>query len=264
MDRRLIDERIEFLKKRLAHVKKVRAQQKAGRKRTTLPTIALVGYTNAGKSSLFNVLANEHIYAKNQLFATLDTTLRKVKLNKSTETFISDTVGFVTDLPHELVEAFKATLDEVIEADVLLFVSDIASTVFQQQHKAVMEVLHSLGVDEQNKSILHVWNKADLLTTEDRFELEQRCQRLPQTILISTQTGYGIEELRTKLLETIECAKSIQTYRVKYENAEAINWLHTHGEVLQEKFTPIRAILKVRISEKHHDIFVKRFTNPSL
>lgn len=161
-DRRLIADKIRKLKGELVEVRRTRTLQRSQRRRVPFPSVALVGYTNAGKSTLFNRLTDAAVMAENMLFATLDPTLRSLKLPDGRPAILSDTVGFISDLPHELVEAFRATLEEVKEADVVLHVRDIASEETKAQAADVRTVLERLGVDMDERRIVEVWNKADL------------------------------------------------------------------------------------------------------
>ena len=176
-DRRLIADKIRKLKLELQEVRRTRTLQRSARKRYPYPTVALVGYTNAGKSTLFNRLTKSEVVAQDMLFATLDPTLRMLKLPDGRPAIMSDTVGFISDLPHELVEAFRATLEEVKEADVVLHVRDIASAESAAQAGDVREVLSKLGVDLEDRAILEVWNKLDLLPPDDREIIQGDARR---------------------------------------------------------------------------------------
>ncbi len=201
-DRRQIQGRIDVIRRKLAEVRRTRGLHRAGRKRSANPVVALVGYTNAGKSTLFNRLTGETVTAKDQLFATLDPTMRAVRLADGRTAILSDTVGFIADLPTTLVEAFRATLEEVVEADVILHVRDIACEQTETQKRDVEAVLDELGIDPAPEAgrVIEVWNKADLLTPEDRAALTNQAQRREAApVLISATAGEGIPELLEQL-----------------------------------------------------------------
>jgi GTP-binding protein HflX len=197
------------------------------------PTVALVGYTNAGKSTLFNRLTQAEVLAEDLLFATLDPTIRTLKLPDGRPAILSDTVGFISDLPHELVEAFRATLEEVREADVILHVRDIASDETAAQAADVREVLDRLGVDMDERRILEVWNKIDLLDEDARRAVEGDARRAhPPAILVSAVTGDGSDALLRAVSGLIDEAPPIDVYAPAGEGA-AIAWLYRHGRVLE-------------------------------
>jgi GTP-binding protein HflX len=232
-DRRLIAEKITKLKKELAEVRRTRGLQRSARKRVPYPTVALVGYTNAGKSTLFNRLTQAEVLAEDLLFATLDPTIRSLKLPDGRPAILSDTVGFISDLPHELVEAFRATLEEVREADVILHVRDIASEETDAQASDVREVLDRLGVDMDERRILEVWNKIDLLDEDDRRAAEGDARRAhPPAILVSAATGEGTDLLLRTVAGLVDEAPPIAVYAPAGEGA-AIAWLYRHGRVLE-------------------------------
>jgi len=229
-DRRLLADRIAKLKKELAEVRRTRGLHRTARKRTPYPTIALVGYTNAGKSTLFNRLTGSGVLAEDLLFATLDTTLREVKLPNGRPAILSDTVGFISDLPHELVEAFRATLEEVQEADVVLHVRDIANPDTDAQRSDVEAVLAELGVTaEEGRVILEVWNKADLVTGQDREHLEGAARRAGAA-LVSAVTGEGCQELLERLGSLIDNAPEVEVL-LPHGDGEAMAWLYRNGRV---------------------------------
>lgn len=263
MDRRMIDQKIKNLKQRLDHVKKVRAQQRSGRERHKIPTVALVGYTNAGKSTLFNRLANEEIYAQDQLFATLDTTMRRIKVSPQEHVFLSDTVGFISNLPHELVDAFKATLDEVLSANILLLVSDITSTSVNEQQIAVNEVLDSIGVDNQRQHMLHVWNKADALADEDKEHFREMARTRKNTFLVSSHTGEGIEALKEYISHYIKEDSIARTYELPYNQPDALSWLKKNTFILKEKYLESAVQVRTLISKAAHKRFSKHFLSNS-
>jgi GTP-binding protein HflX len=232
-DRRLIAEKIAKLKKELQEVRRTRTLQRSARRRVPYPTVALVGYTNAGKSTLFNRLTQAEVVAEDMLFATLDPTIRALKLPDGRPAILSDTVGFISDLPHELVEAFRATLEEVREADVILHVRDIASDETDAQAADVREVLDRLGVDMDERRILEVWNKVDLLDEDARRAVEGDARRAhPPAILASAVTGEGCDTLLRTISGLVDEAPPIDVYTPAGEGA-AIAWLYRHGRVLE-------------------------------
>jgi len=232
-DRRLIAEKIGKLKRELVEVRRTRTLQRSARKRVPFPTVALVGYTNAGKSTLFNRLTQAEVLAEDMLFATLDPTLRTLKLPDGRPAILSDTVGFISDLPHELVEAFRATLEEVKEADVVLHVRDIASEESAAQAGDVRTVLNRLGVDMEERRILEVWNKADLLPAEDRAELIHDARRAdPPAVLVSAVTGQGCDTLLSAVAALVDEAPPVDVYAPAGEGA-AIAWLYRNGRVVE-------------------------------
>jgi GTP-binding protein HflX len=231
-DRRLLADRIAKLKKELTEVRRTRGLHRSARKRTPYPTIALVGYTNAGKSTIFNRLTASKAFAENLLFATLDTTLREVKLPNGRPAILSDTVGFISDLPHELVEAFRATLEEVQEADVVLHVRDIANPDTDAQRSDVEAVLTGLGVTaESGRTLLEVWNKADLVTGEDREQLEGAARR-SGAALVSAVTGEGCDTLLQSLGALIDNAPEVEVM-LPHGDGEAMAWLYRNGRVTE-------------------------------
>ncbi len=234
-DRRLIAEKIRKLKDELKEVQRTRTLQRSARKRHPYPTVALVGYTNAGKSTLFNRLTESKVVAEDMLFATLDPTLRMLKLPDGRPAILSDTVGFISDLPHELVEAFRATLEEVKEADVVLHVRDIASEETAAQAEDVRKVLARLDVDMDERSILEVWNKIDLLPADDRPIVAGDARRAhPPAIPVSAVTGQGCPELLEAVAALVDEAPPVDVYTPAGEGA-AIAWLYRHGRVLERQ-----------------------------
>jgi GTP-binding protein HflX len=232
-DRRLISEKITKLKKELQDVRRTRTLQRSARRRVPFPTVALVGYTNAGKSTLFNRLTQAEVLAEDLLFATLDPTLRTLKLPDGRPAILSDTVGFISDLPHELVEAFRATLEEVREADVILHVRDIASPESQAEAEDVRTVLERLGIDMDERRILEVWNKVDLLPADARAAVEGDARRAhPPAILVSAVTGEGTEALLRAISGLVDEAPPVDIYAPAGEGA-AIAWLYRHGRVIE-------------------------------
>jgi GTP-binding protein HflX len=229
-DRRLIRERIIKLKRDLADVRRTRGIQRRARKRTPFPTIALVGYTNAGKSTLFNRLTRAEVVAKDALFATLDPTLRRLSLPGGRPAILSDTVGFISDLPHELVEAFRATLEEVREAEVIVHVRDIESPDSEAQSLDVADVLTELGIEAGvERRVLEVWNKIDLAPPSERAELVVRAARAG-AVALSAVTGEGIDALLERLAAMVDAGPDL-VFRLRPSDGEAVAWLYQHGRV---------------------------------
>jgi GTP-binding protein HflX len=229
-DRRLLMERIVKLKADLANVRRTRALQRRGRKRVPYPIIAMVGYTNAGKSTLFNRLTGAGVLAKSMLFATLDPTLRRLDLPNGRSAILSDTVGFISDLPHELVEAFRATLDEVREADVILHVRDLASQDSEAQSLDVDSVLNAIGVKaEEGRRLLQVWNKIDLLGVDARAELSALAASRG-AVAVSAISGEGVEALLRRIASLVD-EDPERTFHLSAGDGEALAWLYRHGRV---------------------------------
>jgi GTP-binding protein HflX len=231
-DRRLLSEKVGKLKKELTEVRRTRTLQRSARKRHPYPTVALVGYTNAGKSTLFNRLTGSEVVAEDMLFATLDPTLRMLKLPDGRPAILSDTVGFISDLPHELVEAFRATLEEVKEADVVLHVRDISSPDSNAQAQDVRTVLAKLDADMAERTILEVWNKIDLVPADDADLIEGDARRAhPPAIVASAVTGAGCDALLAAVAALVDEAPPVNVFAPAGEGA-AIAWLYRHGRVI--------------------------------
>lgn len=236
-DRRMIGERIDAIRRELLSVRRTRALHRASRRRTPFSTVALAGYTNAGKSSLFNVLTDAETVAQDQLFATLDPTMRRLELPGSVA-ILSDTVGFISDLPTTLVAAFRATLEEVSEADLILHVRDMANLYSDAQAQDVEGVLAELGVEVEGHEhkILEVWNKVDLLSTEDRQALEARTARLDRApVLVSAKTGEGLNELRKRINDYLTRGHAVQIFDLQNDEGALIHWLYERGEILNRE-----------------------------
>jgi GTP-binding protein HflX len=235
LDRRMIDERIMAIRKELEVVVRTRELHRKGRRRVPYPVVAIVGYTNAGKSTLFNRITGAEVFAKHQLFATLDPTMREVRLQSGRRIILSDTVGFISDLPTMLVAAFRATLEEVIEADLILHVRDIAHPESDSQARDVEAVLTDLGIDTlaADAPIIEVWNKIDLLgptTREQAMSAARWAERPPA--LVSAATGEGIEILLADIDKRLGRGDAVLELTIPAHEGRLINWLYEEAEVL--------------------------------
>ena len=236
MDRRLIGDRIAKLKRELTEVQRTRALHRGARKRVPYPIVALVGYTNAGKSTLFNRLTDSGVLAQDMLFATLDPTMRGVRLPSGRRIILSDTVGFISDLPTQLVAAFRATLEEVLEADLILHVRDIAHPDSASQAEDVAAVLTELGVADRLKdSAMEVWNKIDGLEGEHLDAVLARAKTLDEgkAVPISALTGFGCQDLVTKIDQFFSSQRMILDLDINLADGRALAWLYARGEVLE-------------------------------
>jgi GTP-binding protein HflX len=253
-DRRMIRARMGKLKRELDQVKKTRGLHRERRGRAPWPVIALVGYTNAGKSTLFNRMTGADVIAEDMLFATLDPAMRAVRLPGVDKAILSDTVGFISDLPTQLVAAFRATLEEVTAADVIVHVRDMANPDNAMQKRKVLDVLGDLGVidgeeEELNRvPIVEAWNKLDLLDAQQREELEAAAGDNPGVVPISAQTGEGVAALEERVAAIL--TKSHRRYRLDLPLGDGAGaaWLHQHGEVLEHWVEGDRAWYEVRMA----------------
>jgi GTP-binding protein HflX len=225
--------------------------------------VALVGYTNAGKSTLFNRLTRAEVQAADMLFATLDPTLRALKLPHGGKAMLSDTVGFISNLPTQLVAAFRATLEEVLEADVILHVRDISHEDAESQQRDVDTVLRQLGIDpEAGGRILEVWNKIDRFSAEERENLRNIAERRPPEhpcLLVSAETGEGIDALLAEIEDRLAAMRTTLDLSIDASDGAGISWLHRNAEVLNKELHDGRFDMTVRVDETKRDIVVNRF-----
>ena len=248
-DRRMIRDRMAKIRRELDQVKRTRSLHRDRRQRAPWPVIALVGYTNAGKSTLFNRLTGEAVFAENLLFATLDPTMRDIKLPGFDKVILSDTVGFVSDLPTELIAAFRATLEEVASADLLVHVRNMAHPDRDAQRDDVDDVLQSLGLAEEGAPPrIEAWNKVDLVSDEERERLVAEASRRDDVVPISAVTGEGLEALRERMAGCLRSGEQVHQVRLPASAGEKIAWLHARGEVLDQRLDHDELELSVRLS----------------
>jgi len=252
-DRRLIRDRMAKIKRELDQVKRTRTLHRDRRRRAPWPVVALVGYTNAGKSTLFNRLTGEGVFAQNLLFATLDPTMRDVRLPGFDKVILSDTVGFVSDLPTELIAAFRATLEEVASADLLIHVRNMAHPDREAQRDDVEDVLVSLGLgkEEGGPPRIEAWNKLDLLDPDERERLTGEARRRDDVVPISALTGEGVDALKERVAEALRKGEQVHHIRLDAGEGGRLAWLHARGDVLDQRMDGDEIALSVRLSPEN-------------
>ncbi len=263
-DRRMIRQRIARLRKELEQVRKTRALHRERRNRAPWPVISLVGYTNAGKSTLFNHLTKADVLAEDMLFATLDPTMRAISLPGIEKAIVSDTVGFISDLPTQLVAAFRATLEEVVNADVICHVRDISSASAIAQKEQVLEVMRELRAegegDDETVPVVEVWNKIDLLEGEEREDVLAAAAKDDLVVALSAHDGTGLQQLFETLRRVLSTSSELHRFTIPTEDGHRVAWLHAHGEVQREKIITTndgrsQTIISVRLNPKEFGRF---------
>ena len=251
LDRRIIDDKIVRIMKELEKVKKTRELQRSARKRIPYPVVALVGYTNAGKSTLFNCLSSAGVFAENLLFATLDPTMRRIRLPGGREVILSDTVGFISDLPHELIMSFRATLEEVLEADVIVHVRDIANENSLAQKKDVLNVLKSLGLKniENESGYIEVLNKIDLLDEAGRRYLEENAARNANVVPLSAVSGEGTERFLRLVEDKLSASFRMVEVTTDAADGKLISWIYKNTDVISAAAKGEQMILRLKADD---------------
>ncbi len=258
MDRRIIDDKLVRIKKELEHVKQARGLQRKSRQKVPFPIVSLVGYTNAGKSTLFNQLTKANVFAQDLLFATLDPTMRQIELPSGKKVILSDTVGFISDLPTELIAAFRATLEEVLEADLILHVRDCAHPDTDAQKNDVEAVLKDLGLTEEvAKGIPEVLNKVDLLPAQEKTALKRIASYKELVWPVCAKDGQGVDDLLIFVDKALSKNQKQYTIHLPFADGKTLAWLYEKGAVISCTEAQNDIELKVSLSDKDFAVFKK-------